>query len=134
MISGDAKPNTGVPRDDTWQVLVELALSSKPDHEGPSVDQVLEAIRGLNLSIDCLEQLQQIMSEAIWNATQHGNKRGPEAPVLIRTLISNTETRPIERQSPGGWGFFMIERTAQAQGDLAHHIIELYVYREGDKP
>lgn len=131
MTSGHAKSNTSVPRDDTWQALVELALYGKPDHEGPSVDQVVEAIRGLNLPLDCLEQLRQIVTGAIWNAMQHGSDHDPKALVLIRVLISSTDTRPVGPQSPGGWGCFLIERAAQGPSDLARRIVELCVYREG---
>ena len=133
MTSGDAKPKIGVPRDDNWQVLGELALSSEHDHEHPSVDPVLETLRGLDLPVTCLERLKQSVAGAVWNAMQHGNQSGPKAPVLIRVLISNIEARRIERQSPGGWGFFLIERIAQAPSDLGHRMIELFVYREGGK-
>ena len=133
MTSIDAKPNIDAPRDDTWQVLGELTLSSESDHEHLSVDQVVETLRGLDLPVTCLERLEQSVTKAIRNAMQHGNQYGPEAPVLIRVLISSTETRQIERQSPGGWGFFLIERIAQAPSDLGHRMIELFVYREGGK-
>jgi hypothetical protein len=124
---------TDAPRDDTWQLLGELALSSESDHEHPSVDQVVGTLRGLDLPVTCLERLEQSVTQAIRNAMQHGNQYGPEAPVLIRVLVSNIEARRIERQSPGGWGFFLIERTTQASSDLAHRAIELFVYREGGK-
>jgi len=93
MISIDAKPNIDAPRDDTWQVLGELTLSSESDHEHLSVDQVVETLRGLDLPVTCLERLEQSVTKAIRNAMQHGNQYGPEAPVLIRELISSTETR-----------------------------------------
>ena len=133
MTSGDAQPNIGAPRDDTWQVLGELTLSSESDHEHLSVDQVVETLRGLDLPVPCLERLEQSVTKAIRNAMQHRNQYGSEAPVLIRVLVSNTETWQIERQSPGGWGCFLIERTAHTSGDLAGRVIELFVYREGGK-
>ena len=130
MTSIDAKPNIDAPRDDTWQVLGELTLSSEPDCEHLSVDQVVETLRGLDLPVTCLDRLQQSVTEAIRNAMQHGNQYGPEAPVLIRVLVSNIEARWIERQSPGGWGCFLIERTEQAPSDPTRRVIELFVYRE----
>jgi len=133
MTSIDAKPNIDAPRDDTWQVLGELTLSSESDHEHLSVDQVVETLRGLDLPVTCLDRLQQSVTEAIRNAIRHRDKPGPEEKVFARVLISSTETRQIERQSPGGWGFFLIERIAQAPSDLGHRMIELFVYREGGK-
>ena len=133
MTSIDAKPNIDAPRDDTWQVLGELTLSSEPDCEHLSVDQVVETLRGLDLPVTCLDRLQQSVTEAIRNAIRHRDKPGPEEKVFARVLVSNTETRPIERKSPGGWGCFLIERTAHTSGDLAGRVIELFVYREGGK-
>jgi len=133
MRSSHAGPNIGAPRDDTWQVLGELTLSSEPCHGCLSIDPIMEAVRDLNLPFPCLERLQQSVAEAIRNATQHRDKPGPEEMVFVRVLASNTETRQIERQSPGGWGCFLIERTAYTSGDLAHRVIELFVYREGGK-
>ena len=130
MTSIDAKPNIDAPRDDTWQVLGELTLSSEPDCEHLSVDQVVETLRGLDLPVTCLERLQQSVTEAIRNAMQHGNQYGPKAPPLIRVLAPNMEARWIERQSPGGWGCFLIERTEQAPSDPTRRVIELFVYRE----
>ncbi len=133
MISSDAVPYTGAPRDDTWQVLGELTLSSEPDHGHLSIGPVMEAMRELNLPASCLERLQQSVTEAIWNAIQRRNKPDPDEEVFVRVLVPNTETRQTERQSPGGWGCFLIERTAHTSGDLVHRVIELFVYREGSK-
>lgn len=133
MTSIDAKPNIDAPRDDTWQVLGELTLSSEPDHGHLSIDPVMEVIRELNLPVPCLKRLQQSVTEAIRNAMRHRDKPGPEEKVFVRVLVSNTDTRQIERKSPGGWGCFLIERTAHTSGDLAHCVIELFVYREGGK-
>ncbi len=133
MTTSDAAATIDAPRDDSWQVFVELTLSSEPDHGHLSLDPVMEAIRGLNLPVPCLERLQQHVTEAIRDAIQHKDKPGSEATVHLRVLISNSETRQIERQSPGSWGCFLIERAAHASGDLGHRVIELFVYREGGK-
>ena len=116
--------------DDTWQVIGELALSNEPDHGHLSLDPVMEAIRGLNLPIPCLERLRQSVAEAIRNAMQH--KPGPEEKVFVRVLVSK-QVQPIKRQSPGGWGCFLIEGAAQAPSGSGGRVIELCVYREGGK-
>jgi hypothetical protein len=116
--------------DDTWQVLGELALSSEPDHGHLSMDPVMEAIRELNLPIPCLERLLQSVAEAVRNAMQHRGEPGPEEKVLVRVLVSN-KVEPVKRQSPGGWGCFLIEGAAQAPSGSACRVIELCLYREG---
>jgi hypothetical protein len=116
--------------DDTWQVFAELALSSEPDHGPLSMDPVMEAIRELNLPIPCRERLLQSVAEAVQNAMQHRGEPGPEEKVLFRVLVSN-KAQPIKRQSPGGWGCFLIEGAAQAPSGSGGRVIELCVYREG---
>ena len=133
MTSNDAAVYIDIPRDDTWHVLVELTLSSEPDHGHLSIDPIMKALGGLNVPVSCLEQLQQHMTEAIRNAIQHKDEPGLEETVLVRVLVSNAETRQIERQSPGSQGCFLIEGTAHTSGAQAHRLIELFVYREGAK-
>ena len=117
--------------DDTWQVLGEFALSSEPDHGHLSMDPVMEAIRELNLPIPCLERLQQNVAEAVRNVMQHRGEPGPEDKVFVRVRVS--QVQPIKRQSPGGWGCFLIEGAAQAPSGSGGRVIELCVYREGGK-
>jgi len=121
-----------VSLDNTWQVLGEFALSSEPDHGHLSLDPVMEAIRELNLPIPCLERLRQSVAEAIRNAMQHRDEPGPEEKVFVRVLVSK-QAQPIKRQSPGGWGCFLIEGAAQASSGSGGRVIELCVYREGGK-
>ena len=121
-----------VSLDNTWQVLGELALSNEPDHGHLSMDPVMEAIRELNLPIPCLERLRQSVAEALRNAMLHGDKPGPEEKILVRVLVSK-QVQPLKRQSPGGWGCFLIEGAAQAPSGSGGRVIELCVYREGGK-
>jgi anti-sigma regulatory factor (Ser/Thr protein kinase) len=118
--------------DDTWQVLGELTLSSEPDHRDLSADPIMEVIRELNLPIPCLERLQQSVAETFRNAMQHRDGSGPEEKILVRVLVSR-QVQPIKRQSPGGWGCFLIEGAAHAPSGSGGRVIELCVYREGGK-
>ncbi len=116
--------------DDTWQVIGELALSGEPDHGHLSMAPIMEAIRELNLPIPCLERLRQSVAEALQNAMQHRDEPGPEEKVFVRVLASK-RVQPIKRQSPGGWGCFLIEGAAQAPSGSSDRVIDLCVYREG---
>ena len=119
-----------VSLDDTWQVLGEFALSSEPDPGHLSLNPIMAAIRELNLPIPCLERLRQSVAEAIRNAMQHRDEPDPEEKVFVRVLVSK-QVQPIKRQSPGGWGCFLIEGAAQAPSGSVGRGIELCVYREG---
>ena len=121
-----------VSLDDTWQVFAELALSSEPEHGHLSMDPLMGAIRELNLPIPCRERLLQSVAEAVRNAMRHRDKPGPEEEVFVRVLVAK-QVQPIKRQSPGGWGCFLIEGAAQASSGSGGRVIELCVYREGGK-
>ncbi len=116
--------------DDAWQILGELALSGEPDLGRLSMDPIMGSIRELNLPIPCLERLRQSVAEAFRNAMQHRDGPGPEDKVFVRVLVSK-QVQPIKRQSPGGWGCFLIEGAAQAPSGSGGRVIELCVYREG---
>ena len=118
--------------DDTWQILGELALTSEPDHGYLSMDPIMEAIQELDLPIPCLERLLQSVAEAVRNAMQHRDEPGSEQKVLVRVLVSR-QVQPVKRQSPGGWGCFLIEGAARAPSGSACRVIELCLYREGGK-
>ncbi len=121
-----------VSLDDTWQVLGEFALSSEPDDGHLSMDLVMEVIRELNLPIPCLERLRQSVAETVRDAMQRRDKPDPEEKVLVRVLVSK-QVQPIKRQSPGGWGCFLIEGAAPAPFGSGYRVIELCVYREGGR-
>ncbi len=118
--------------DDTWQVIGEFALSGEPDHGHLSMDPIMGSIRELNLPIPCLERLRQSVAEAFRNAMQRRDEPGPEERVFVRVLVSK-QVQPIQRQSPGGWGCFLIEGASQAPSGSGGRVIELCVYREGGR-
>ena len=91
------------------------------------------------------------------NAVEHGNRFRPEAPVAIEVLASEREvavritdhgggqvafereTPDLEaklegRQSPRGWGLYLIRRLVDAvhqSTDGTEHTVELVLHREG---
>ncbi len=124
-------PYTGAPRDDTWQTLAELFLCSDLDYERLLVGQVVQAVRDLKVPDACLEQLQHNVNMTFQGATRHVNQQGPKEQLFIRVLVSNAEARQITQSLPGCWGFFLIDRTAEAPGDAIYRMVEVFVYREG---
>jgi anti-sigma regulatory factor (Ser/Thr protein kinase) len=144
-----------------WCTLAEFSVPSASGHERQAMDRVALAVEGLGLSPERLERLKTAVAEAVLNAMEHGNQYRPKLPVTIRVLASHEEravsvqvTHPAQasrqplpepetpdldaklsgRQSPRGWGFFLIKKMVDGvhvADDDAHHTVELFLYLEG---
>lgn len=149
--------STSTPAQSAWQTLAEFTLPSELNSERLALEQVSEAVQGLNLPLAHLIRLKTAVAEATLNAIEHGNRSQPDVPVVIRVLVSgqtllvrvtdqgqggaiikptapNLAAKLDGRQSLRGWGFFLIEKLMdelRISGDEAHHTIELFLYLEG---
>ena len=141
-----------------WQTLGAFTLPSEPGNERQAVQHVVEIVHDLALPSERLERLKTAVSEATMNAMEHGNRFQPDQQVAVRVLVSRRalavqvtdegtsgvirppETPDLEaklagKQSPRGWGFFLIEKMVdelRVTANDAHHRIELFLYLEGD--
>lgn len=141
--------------EDAWKILSEFSVPSQEHNEHKAVKGVLEVIEGLGISDQRITHLKTAVAEATMNAMEHGNKLNPFLNVDIRVEV-NSKTlhisiadqgaggqipkyeRPdlqeklMERQTPRGWGFFLIENMVDRM-DLrqegGHNIIDLYINR-----
>jgi anti-sigma regulatory factor (Ser/Thr protein kinase) len=146
-------------REATWRSLASFSLPSEAGSERQAIAAVVEAVRGLDLPEARLARLKTAVGEATMNAVEHGNRFRPELPVEIDVRASSTavavrisdrgpgpgseevETPDIEakvagRQSPRGWGRFLIEHMVDRVNVLpgeGRHTVELILMREGDK-
>ena len=123
------------------------------------MSQVADLVAPLAISARRLERLKTAVAEATMNAMEHGNQYRAEIPVTLQVLQS-TETIAIritdeggqetipdavepdlqakleERQSPRGWGLFLIKNLVDEMHvttDQIHHTIELIMHLEGDQ-
>ena len=155
--AGEANSSDGTD----WQTLAELTVASEPGNERLVMEQVTEAVRGLNLPSKRLDQLKTAVAEATMNAMEHGNHYLPDRPVSIkvlasraalsvritdhggtRTLSSNPEievpdieAKLSELQTPRGWGLFLIKNMVDEMNisnDASHHTVELIMYLDGE--
>jgi anti-sigma regulatory factor (Ser/Thr protein kinase) len=123
------------------------------------MDQVVAAVRELNLSEAHLQRLGTAVAEATMNSIEHGNKNRPEVPVTIQVRVSETalsvritddgggqpmpkpevpnlEAKLAGLQSPRGWGLFLIEKMVDEMhvtSDEDHHTIELILHLKGEQ-
>lgn len=134
------------------RVIAEFALPSETGNERIALERVTEAIRDLPLSERRREQLETAVAEATMNAIEHGNRNNPDLEVKLRVVTSRSSLRveifdhgggtPIPdepeapdieaklegRQSPRGWGLFLIKHMVdemKTSSDDTHHLIEL---------
>ena len=134
--------------------LAAFQVASEPGNERLAIDQVAEAVAGLELAGPRLERLKTAVGEATMNAIEHGNHNRPELPVDIRVVVDDTDLkvritdqggeRPIPEvetpdleaklaglQTPRGWGLFLIQKMVddlRTAVDEHHHTIELVMH------
>lgn len=141
------------------RTLADFTLPSEPGNEREAMEIVAGAVRDLDLPPARLEKLKTAVSEATINAMEHGNGYRPEAPVVVRVLASaedlfvritdrgggpvsapgaeapDLEARLEGRESPRGWGLFLIRNMVDEMNVTAgedHHTIELVLRLKGD--
>ena len=143
--------NRKTRREENWRTLAEFAFPSAPGSERRITEQVVEAVRSLDLPETRLDRLKTAVAEAAMNAMEHGNHYKPELPVEVRVLVSNRslevditdqggsqiEPEPGEpdlaaklegTQSARGWGLFLIKNMVDQMhvtSDNVHHTVEL---------
>jgi anti-sigma regulatory factor (Ser/Thr protein kinase) len=134
------------------RVIAEFAVPSEPGQERLVMERVARAVRDLPLPDRRHQQLATAVSEATMNAIEHGNRNNPDLSVGVRVITSDLSLRieildhgagtaiPDEperpdieaklegRQSPRGWGLFLIENMVdemRTSSNDTHHLIEL---------
>lgn len=147
---------SAIIEEERWVILSNFSVPSIPHNELKVVEGVMQALNGLEMSEIKIAQLETAVSEAAMNAIEHGNKNNPDLNVdiqvglnskMIHISISDQgagglihefekpdlEEKLMERQSPRGWGFFLIENMAD-RIELRHsggrNIIDMYFYRD----
>ena len=138
-------------------VLAEFTLESEPGNEREAMARVADAVEGLGIEPARIERLKTAVAEATMNAMEHGNEYRADRPVSIRVLRSadrlrvlvtdqggggelpereapNLEAKLEGRQTPRGWGLFLIEKMvdeALVTSDESGHTLELALRLEG---
>ncbi len=114
------------------RLLAELSIPSQPGNERIAMRQVAEAVRPLGFAPETLARLETAVSEATLNAMEHGSHFERHRPVTVRVVVSDgdlvvtvsdpggatpvrspeapdIEAKLAGRQSPRGWGLFLIQ-------------------------
>jgi anti-sigma regulatory factor (Ser/Thr protein kinase) len=152
-------PSPVAPANAESRLLADFTIPSAPGNERPAVERVVEAVRELALPDRRLERLKTAVAEAVMNAIEHGNHNQAERPTGVRVIVAggdlvvsvsdqgggapipepttpDLEAKLAGRQSPRGWGLFLVEQmadevrsTATAEG----HTVEIVMHLTGDE-
>jgi serine phosphatase RsbU (regulator of sigma subunit)/anti-sigma regulatory factor (Ser/Thr protein kinase) len=143
---------------DGWNMLADFAVASAPNNERQAIEQMAQAVAGLDMSPARLERLKTAVAEATMNAMEHGNHYQLDLPVAIQVLVRDGELavrvtdcgggQPVPEpdapdlgaklsgmQSPRGWGLFLIRNMVddmRLASDDTHHTIELVMKLGGN--
>lgn len=145
------------------RTLLETTIPSQPGNERLAIAQVAEVVADLGLSPARLEDLKTAVGEGAMNAIEHGNGNDPSKPVLLRASLAGRlltveiadvgGDRPVPdptalpmpdleaklegRQTPRGWGLFLIRSMVD---DLAikavpgGHVLVMTIHLDGRSP
>jgi serine phosphatase RsbU (regulator of sigma subunit)/anti-sigma regulatory factor (Ser/Thr protein kinase) len=147
----------GVHQGDEWRTLDEWDVASELGNERTAMERAAAAVRPLGLSPRRIERLKTAIAEATLNAMEHGNGyrsnvfvhlevRASDNTVSVRVTDQggggelDTQPPDIEaklqgRQSPRGWGLFLIKEMVDQMDisiDREHHTVELLLRLRGE--
>jgi len=111
-----------------WQLLAEFAVTGQPGSKQQILDQVTDAVQGLNLELAQLERIQQVLAPAIARAMR-SEEPGAMFPLRTRIWVRGD-------CAPGrGLGFFLLEKQGNdpesvAAAEKTEHHVELFLYQE----
>jgi serine phosphatase RsbU (regulator of sigma subunit)/anti-sigma regulatory factor (Ser/Thr protein kinase) len=139
------------------RTLAEFSVASAPGNEREALARVAEAAQGLAIAPARLERLKTATAEATMNAMEHGNGYREGLDVQVRVSASerqlvvtisdsggghqlqpgaapDIDAKLEGRQSPRGWGLFLIEKMVDEVRESAGegpHTVELVMNLEG---
>jgi len=153
MTSSNVAPHNRTEHDHTWQMLIELALSSEWVNASLAADLVSGIVETLNWSAENLEQLKLAIVQSTRNTINRGHLNGSDALLIIRVLIpedgettletsqaddestlhqvAERQVQQLGRLPTRGWGFFLIEKVMEGSGRDLRYLLELFLYPGG---
>lgn len=154
--SSEAGMQTLLSEAEGWQALETYLIPSEEGNERLAMAYVADAVKPFRLPEHRLNQLGTAVAEATMNAMEHGNNYALETPVTLQIFSSDhaiavrisdnggdqqsgpgayelpdIEAKLAERQTPRGWGLFLIQNMVDRMHVFDHketHIIELILH------
>jgi hypothetical protein len=121
--------------------LATRRFANQADQMRQAQAWVTAVVAELDLPPERGERLLSAVVGALGNLRERGGSSLTAVPVVIQIALADgahtEQPEPDVARGPRGWGFFVVERPAEAQlGSEAasQHLIEIVLYREGDAP
>jgi hypothetical protein len=110
-----------------WQLLAEFTVAGVPGSNRQRLNQVMDALQGVNLQPVQLEGIQRAFVQAVAKASCC------EEPAAIYRLRIRIWVLGACASSHG-WGFFVVEKgdNPQRVRTDTDHLVELFLYQECD--
>jgi hypothetical protein len=152
MANPDGTPASHDAHDQGWQTLFAVQARNAPYDERSVADHVVMGVQRLGIAVAQSEQIRRALAKALRDTLEYNRILGLQGATIIRVLIpgegrissaaaldaveSPAVHGQLGEQSHHGWGFFLVrhqERQATTPSDEMVHVIEVYLYREGDR-
>jgi len=86
--------------------IVHFRMQSRRSAIAPTVERVIDAVRGARLSADQIQDLAVAVAEALSNAAVHGHAHRPEARVRVDVTVTPGKRAVIDvKDSGAGFDF-----------------------------
>ena len=121
-----------------WQLLAEIVVTGAQKQKREAIDQVIETVAAFHLPERQMEQLKTAITRAVMEEIELIDLGNSRQSVSIRIMASPQATEVHEDPQSfktSGWGYFLIEKMTEEawlRGETFCHMIELFLYREGE--
>ena len=78
-----------------------MRMPSRRDAVGPTVERIIEAVRGAGLDSDQKLDLAVALAEALSNAAVHGNRLRPQTQVVITINVTPRQRAAVDVKDSG---------------------------------
>lgn len=134
-------------------------LSEHDRRDEPTAGLLFQMVRELGMPLECVESIALLVTEFAKESPVYDKQEGSEFPARIRIFCqkkviddanaAHATSRPYPTEQAmehpplildsgtkmnGGWGCFLIKRGCNVCDDAtlsSHHLVDLYLYREG---
>jgi hypothetical protein len=110
-----------------WHLMAEFAVKNLLQAKRSLRNQIVEAIKVLNISPALLERIHEVTIQAI-NSLERSAKLGDRLPVVRIRILSSAA-----KAEGGGWGFFLVVKSGSESPQNtveASYLVDMFLYQE----
>jgi hypothetical protein len=110
-----------------WHLIAEFAVKNHSQSKRSLKNQIVEAIKVLNISPALLERIYEVTIQEI-NSLERSAKLGGRLPAVRMRILSSAA-----KAYSGGWGFFLVVKSGS---ESLHntvedtYLVDMFLYQE----